>query len=84
MAYYDGLFDTLGLRDWCDQDATDAPTSMEALLGQLSGADDASGVGPLPFPSLDTLHESCARIPQTRDMTESVENAFLIFSALKL
>jgi len=77
MAYYDGFFDALGLRDWCDQSVEEAPTSMAALLGQLSGDDaDATG-GPLPFPSLDALHESCAQIPQTRDMTAGVEDAFL-------
>lgn len=77
MAYYDGLFDSLGLRDWCDQNAQDAPTSMAALLGQLSGKGEDSADGPLPFPSLDALHESCAQIPQTRDMTAGVENTFL-------
>ena len=77
MAYYDGLFDSLGLRDWCDQNAQDAPTSMAALLGQLSGKGEDSADGPLPFPSLDALHESCAQIPQTRDMTAGVENPSL-------
>jgi glycine betaine/proline transport system permease protein len=78
MAYYDGFFDALGLRDWCDRNAEDAPTSMQALLGQLGG--DASSEetrGPMPFPSLDELHEACAQIPQTRDMTAWVENTFL-------
>jgi glycine betaine/proline transport system permease protein len=85
MAYYDKVFDVLGLRDWCDQSVEEAPTSMAALLGQLSGnGEDATG-GPLPFPSLDALHESCAQIPQTRDMTAGVENAFLAARAgLKL
>ncbi|MFK7761726.1 MAG: ABC transporter permease [Roseobacter sp.] len=77
MAYYEGVFDALGLRDWCDQNAVDAPTSMQALLGQLNGDAEAIEGGPLPFPSLDTLHEACAHIPQTRDMTAGVENAFL-------
>ena len=77
MAYYDSVFDALGLRDWCDQNVEDAPTSMAALLGQLSGDGEATAEGTLPFPSLDALHESCAQIPQTRDMTAGVENAFL-------
>ena len=77
MAYYDGVFDALGLRDWCDQNVEDAPTSMAALLGQLSGDGEENTEGTLPFPSLDALHESCAQIPQTRDMTAGVENAFL-------
>ena len=77
MAYYDGLFDTLGLRAWCDQSVETAPTSMQALLGQLGGNDDEQTFAAMPFPSLDTLHEACAQIPQTRDMTAGVENAFL-------
>ena len=76
MAGYDGVFDTLGLRDWCDQDKTDAPMSMAQLLAQ-SGGDDATESAPLAFPSLDTLHESCARISQTRDVTEGLEQGFL-------
>jgi glycine betaine/proline transport system permease protein len=85
MAYYDKVFDVLGLRDWCDRNAEEAPTSMAALLGQLSGNGEDTSGGPLPFPSLDALHESCARIPQTRDMTAGVENAFLAARAgLKL
>ncbi|WP_227268559.1 ABC transporter permease [Roseobacter weihaiensis] len=77
MAYYDGFFDALGLREWCDQSVEAAPTSMQALLGQLGGDTDAGARGSPPFPSLDALHESCAQIPQTRDMTAGVEEAFL-------
>ncbi|ABG32453.1 glycine/betaine ABC transporter permease [Roseobacter denitrificans] len=77
MAYYDGLFDRLGLRDWCDQSVETAPTSMQALLGQLGGGDTEQTIARIPFPSLDTLHDSCAQIPQTRDMTAGVENTFL-------
>ncbi len=77
MAYYDRLFDALGLRGWCDQNAQAAPTSMQALLGQLNNGDKEQATEGLPFPSLDVLHESCAKIPQTRDMTAGVENAFL-------
>ncbi len=77
MAYYDSLFDTLGLRGWCDQNAETAPTSMAALLGQLNSSEESDVSQALPFPSLDVLHESCAQIPQTRDMTAGVENAFL-------
>ena len=84
MAGYDGIFDTLGLRDWCDQDKTDAPMSMAQLLAQ-SGGEDVTESAPLAFPSLDTLHESCARISQTRDVTEGLEQGFLgIRTELKL
>lgn len=77
MAHYDGLFDRLGLRDWCNRSTEDAPTSMQSLLSQINSDSTGSADGPLPFPSLDTLHEACAQIPQTRDMTAGVENAFL-------
>ncbi|MCA8882901.1 MAG: ABC transporter permease subunit [Rhodobacteraceae bacterium] len=81
MAFYDGLFDTLGLRDWCDAGQETGPMSMAQLLAQSSGATGAAEPAtPLlqtPFPSLDTLHEACPAIAQTRDMTTGVENAFL-------
>ncbi|WP_415402422.1 ABC transporter permease [Tateyamaria sp. SN3-11] len=83
MARYDSLFDGLGLRDWCDADKADAPMSMAQLLAQ-AGGDGAEEEGGLPFPSLDELHESCAAIAQTRDLTEGLEAGFLsIRSELK-
>jgi len=75
LASYEKTFDRLGLRNWCDTDATASPMSMSQLLAQ-SGADGAGGEV-LPFPSLDTLHEACAAIPQSRDMTVNVEQSFL-------
>ena len=76
MAAYDSLFDTLGLRDWCDADAQDGPMSMAQLLAQAGGGDGEANSG-LPFPSLDVLHEACAAVPQTRDLTAGVEEGFL-------
>ncbi len=75
MAAYESLFDAVGLRPWCDADKQDAPMSMAQLL-ERAGGGDADGGG-FPFPSLDNLHESCARIPQTRDLTEGIETGFL-------
>lgn len=75
MATYDGFFDTLGLRDWCDAVNNDAPMSMAQLLSQSGTGDVETEV--LPFPSLDVLHESCGRIGQTRDLTAGIENGFL-------
>jgi glycine betaine/proline transport system permease protein len=82
MAAYEGLFDTFGLRDWCDQDKEAAPMSMAQLLAQSGGSEETtSGV---PFPSLDVLHEACHSISQTRDVTEGLEKGFLaIRSELK-
>ncbi|GAB4388052.1 ABC transporter permease [Albidovulum sp.] len=76
MALYDRMFELLGLGDWCARGAGSAPMSMAALMAQARGQ-AAEGGFSLPFPSLDTLHEACAAIPQTRDMTKGVENGFL-------
>ncbi len=84
MAQYDGLFDGMGLRTWCDADKEDAPMSMAQLLAQSGTADAADESAGLPFPSLDALHEACAAVPQTRDLTAGIEAGFLaIRSELK-
>ena len=77
MARFDAIFDTFGLREWCDADKTEAPMSMAQLLAATKGGDDAGATTPLPFPSLDELHESCAKISQTRDLTQGIEDGFL-------
>ena len=77
MPAYETLFDTLGLRAWCDADKTDGPMSMAQLLAQTQGADGVSEGAGFPFPSLDVLHEACHRIGQTRDVTEGLEQGFL-------
>ena len=76
MAAYDGFFDTLGLREWCDAVSADAPMSMAQLLAQAKGEEAVEGVG-LPFPSLDVLHDACPAIGQTRDLTAAIETGFL-------
>ncbi|WP_010139369.1 ABC transporter permease [Oceanicola sp. S124] len=78
MATYDGLFDGLGLRDWCDAEAADGPMSMADLLAKTKGGNDAAtSLRDLPFPSLDALHDACAAIPQSRDLTQGLETGFL-------
>lgn len=83
MATYDGLFSVLGLRDWCDLNATTGPMTMAELMAKSAGKTDAeiaeSGIPLLqtPFPSLDALNKSCSAFPRTRDMTAWVENGFL-------
>ena len=80
MAFYDGLFDALGLRDWCDQDAPPRAMSMADLLRQKSGGGGGEAGTPVletPFPSLDALNQSCAAMPRARDFTDGVEDAFL-------
>ena len=77
MAIYDSLFDKSGLREWCDTDAQDGPMNMAQLLAENSNGDSAGSGARLPFPSLDVLHDACAAIPQTRDLTAGVEQGFL-------
>lgn len=78
MAFYDGLFNAFGLREWCDASGSDAPLSMAQLLARNSGGDENAIRGELvPFPSLDHLNESCGAVSQTRDFTAWIEDAFL-------
>ncbi|MBU2993155.1 ABC transporter permease subunit [Octadecabacter sp. 1_MG-2023] len=75
MAFYDKLFETLGLSNWCGEAGSGAPLSMADLMAQASG-DAASGPF-FPFPSLDNLNESCSAILQSRDVTKGIEDGFL-------
>ena len=75
MAGYEGLFNTLGLRDWCDAGATGGPASMADLLARASGG--AAADKGFSLPSLDGLHAACGAIPRTRDMTAGLEDIFL-------
>lgn len=75
MAAYEKIFDTLGLRSWCDAGATGGPMTMDDLLLKAGGGrDQTEGI---PFPSLDVLHKACGAIPRTRDMTAGLERVFL-------
>ncbi len=83
MAAYDWLFGALGLKDWCEKDEAGGPMTMAQLLAK-SGKDGGGGAEgapssfwDTPFPSLDTLNESCSTVARTRDMTTWVENLFL-------
>lgn len=78
MAFYDGLFDWLGLREWCGTEASAGPMSMKELLAKAQGTDVVDGPWwDIPFPSLDNLHASCNAVSRTRDMTEGLELGFL-------
>ncbi|MEM9716776.1 MAG: glycine/betaine ABC transporter permease, partial [Pseudomonadota bacterium] len=72
MATYNWLFNTLGLRDWCDAEKTEAPLSLAQLTAQISGDEEAAAGPVMPFPSLDELHKSCDQVGQTRDLTASI------------
>ena len=86
MAFYDGVFDALGLREWCDGTSAEGPMTMEQLLTQARGEESTTVETELvPFPSLDNLHAACGEIPRTREMTSGVENLFLsVKDGLKL
>ncbi|HRY25104.1 MAG TPA: ABC transporter permease subunit [Geminicoccaceae bacterium] len=83
MGYYDGLFDALGLRDWCGGGAAqDGPMTMAQLLARSRGGGEGEAVATtpwwqVPFPSLDTLNASCPAIWRTRDLTAWVADGFL-------
>ena len=80
MAYYDRLFDALGLRAWCDAGESGGPMTMAQLLARSSGSENDPAPVPLlrtPFPSLDELNAACPAVTRTRDMTDGMENAFL-------
>lgn len=56
MATYDGIFEALGLEDWCGSSASSAPMSMSDLVAQSSGGDGGEqqvSLWDTPFPSLD-------------------------------
>ncbi|MEN8897056.1 MAG: glycine/betaine ABC transporter permease, partial [Yoonia sp.] len=75
MAFYDRLFNALGLREWCDGSSSDAPMSMADLLKANNSEETSSEI--FPFPSLDNLNEACSSVSQSRDVTAGIENAFL-------
>ena len=84
MAFYDKVFEVLGLTAWCGK-GSDGPMSMAQLLAKSRGEVSVESNNGIPFPSLDNLHEACAAFPQTRDMMSGLEDAFLsIKDALKV
>ena len=72
MLSYKNIFDSLGLREWCDETKSNSLMSLSQLRG------DIIEWWELPFPSLDNLHKACSAIPQTRDLTSSLEAGFLM------
>ncbi|RZU98225.1 ABC transporter permease [Spiribacter vilamensis] len=74
MATYDFIFDSLGLRDWCGTPGG-GNTSMADLLKSQETTEPS--LWETPFPSLDTLHDACPAIAQTRDLTGGLESGFL-------
>jgi glycine betaine/proline transport system permease protein len=77
MATYDGLFDALGLREWCDASETRKTTTSMADLLASTGKVEETSILDLPFPSLDALNDACAAVIESRDVTKGVENGFL-------
>ncbi|MGR3473757.1 MAG: ABC transporter permease, partial [Sulfitobacter sp.] len=65
-----------GLRGWCGDDQGGGLSSMADLMGQAGGDTDTT-LWDTPFPSLDALHDSCDAIPQSRDLTQGLEQGFL-------
>ena len=77
MATYDFVFDSVGLRHWCDAGQSgEATVSMADLLAQ-TGNEEAQTIWTLPFPSLDQLNDACGAMLESRDVTKGVEAGFL-------
>jgi len=78
MATYDFVFEALGLQDWCTSgDGGSAPMSMDALTAQASGQEQSTSIWELPFPSMDALNDACDAFPQSRNVTQGLEQGFL-------
>jgi glycine betaine/proline transport system permease protein len=78
MATYDFVFSSLGLKEWCAEGKSDAPMSMASLLNKSKGTESQEiSLWDLPFPSMDALNNSCAKFPQSRDLTKGLEEGFL-------
>ncbi|HEX3447383.1 MAG TPA: ABC transporter permease subunit, partial [Isosphaeraceae bacterium] len=78
MAFYDGLFNQLGLREWCDASGSTGPISIAELLKKSKEADaGGQSLAYAPFPSLDALHDACRAVPRTRDLTSGIADSFL-------
>ena len=71
MAAYEGIFNFLGLTEWCDSSGGKALLTLKSLKGE------STAWWEFPFPSLDTLHKACGAMPQSRDVTASLETGFL-------
>lgn len=77
MSAYSGVFEALGLGDWCASDTNEKPRTLADLVAQSNGGAVDSSTWDTPFPSLDVLHDTCSAIPRTRDLTAGLEDLFL-------
>lgn len=78
MATYDFLFSSLGFTEWCAEGESNAPMSMAELLNKSKGTEaEMQSLWDVPFPSMDALNDSCAAFPQSRDLTQGLEQGFL-------
>lgn len=86
MATYDFIFNMLNLRGWCDSaQGEPGPMTMAELMSRATGEATTVTAWETPFPSLDTLHDACAAIPRSRDVTTGLEEGFMsIKDALKV
>ncbi|WP_299658103.1 proline/glycine betaine ABC transporter permease [uncultured Tateyamaria sp.] len=75
MSVYDRLVETLGLGGWCGEDEGGGLISLNQLTARNTGVETEGEA--FPFPSMDVLHDACAKIPQARDLTTGLENGFL-------
>ncbi|KAB7610268.1 ABC transporter permease subunit [Amylibacter sp. SFDW26] len=81
MAFYDNVFTSVGLSDWCKSESEGNLLTMSDFMSK-SGQNEVSKIEgtsfwDIPFPSLDALNASCPAIARTRDMTSGLEDFFL-------
>lgn len=79
MATYDFVFSAMGLEEWCEKGAANAPSlSMADLMAKASGQETPEpSLWDLPFPSMDALNEACSSFPKARVVTKGLEDGFL-------
>ena len=71
MVAFEKFFSLVGLSEWC------STGEKQTLLNLNSLKNQAQSWWEIPFPSLDNLHKACSAIPQSRDLTASLEDGFL-------
>src|SRR6056297_1824185 len=51
--------------------------SMDDFLAQGGGETPAPSLWEVPFPSMDALNDACPAFPQSREVTDGLEEGFL-------
>ena len=71
MVAFEKFFSVVGLSEWCSTGEKQTLLNLNSLKNQTQSWWE------IPFPSLDNLHKACSAIPQSKDLTASLEDGFL-------